>query len=203
MTTGGRPLDSAPVVGNRRGRETRRRILDAATACFERQGMSLTLDDVAQAAGTTRMTVHRHTGGREALITELVLRESSQLADSLRTVLDVDEPFGPRLVEALVLTVETLRAADHLQDLFAGRTSAAAWPDVDPDDRVLGAIHQFFQPYFADAAARNLLRAEPDATLDWVLSQALLYLVLPATAPDTGAVRSHLETFVLPAVLSA
>ena len=201
MITDGDPAVGAPAAGNRRGRETRRRILEAATICFERQGMSLTLDDVAQAAGTTRMTVHRHTGGREALITQLVLRESSQLADSLRTVLDADGSFGPKLVEALVLTVETLRDADHLQDLFAGRTSAAAWPDVDPDDRVLGAIHQFFQPYFADAAAEDLLRAEPGVTLEWVLSQALLYLVVPATAPDADAVRLYLETFVLPAVL--
>ena len=201
MTAVGGADESAPVAGNRRGRETRRRILDAATVCFQRQGMGLTLDDVARAAGTTRMTVHRHTGGREALITELVLRESSQLADGLRAVLDADAPFGPKLVEALMLTVETLRSADHLQELFAGRTSAAAWPDVDPDDRVLGAIHRFFQPYFADAAAEDLLRAEPGVTLDWVLSQALLYLVLPATAPDAVAVRLYLETFVLPAVL--
>lgn len=132
-----------------------------------------------------------------------MLRESAQLADGLRAVLDGDGPFGPRLVDALVLTVETIRAADHLQDLFTGQTSTAAWPEVDPDDRVVGAIHGFFQPYFADAADRGLLRADPDETLNWVLYQALLFLVMPITAPDADAVRSMLETFVLPAVLAA
>ena len=202
MTTVGGTTGAATSTGNRRGRETRRRILEAATVCFQDQGMALTLDDVARAAGTTRMTVHRHTGGREALITHLVLRESARLADGLRAVLDADGPFGPRLVDALVLTIESIRAADHLQELFAGRTPTAAWPEVDPDDRVVGAIHGFFQPYFAEASDQGLLRAGPDETLNWVLNQVLLHLVLPITAPDIATVRAQLETFVLPAVLA-
>lgn len=164
--------------------------------------MSLTLDDVAHAAGTTRMTVHRHTGGREALLTQLVLRESAQLADDLSAVLDADEPFGPRLVEALVLAVTTIRAADHLQELFAGGKSTSAWPEVDPGDRVVAAIHAFFQPYFDEAADRGLLRVSPEESLLWVLNQALMYTVLPVTAPDAEAVRSSLETFVMPAILA-
>lgn len=166
--------------------------------------MDLTLDDVAEAAGTTRMTVHRHTGGREALITHLVLRESAELADGLRAVLDGDGPFDERMVDALVQTIVTIRAADHLQGLFAGPVTApGAWPEMDPDDRLVSAIHGFFEPYFRDAADHGLLRNDPDETAHWVLSQALLYLAMPATAPDAATVRSKLERFVIPAVLKS
>lgn len=202
MTTDSATGGGEPRRGNRRGRETRARILDAAASCFREQGMDLTLDEVAAAAGTTRMTVHRHTGGREALITHLVLRESAALADGLRAVLDTDEPFDRRLVDALVLTVETIRMADHLHGLFAGPvTTVGAWPEMDPDDRVVGAIHGFFAPYFAEAARHGLLRNDPDETAQWVLSQVLLYLAMPATAPDASTVRSKLELFVVPSVL--
>lgn len=202
MTTAGGTPGGASSAGNRRGRETRRRILEAATVCFQDRGMKLTLDDVAQAAGTTRMTVHRHTGGREPLITHLVLRESAQLADDLRTVLDADVPFAQRLVDALVLAVETIRGADHLQDLFAGRMSTSTWPDTDPDDLVIAAIHAFFFPYIADAADQGLLRVGPEESLLWILNQVLMFMVLPVTAPDAESVRSSLEMFVMPAILT-
>lgn len=188
-------------VGNRRGRETRHRILAAAADEFRDRGMDLTLDDVATTAGTTRMTVHRHTGGREALITHLVLRESAALAGSLSAVLDREGPFDRRLVDALVLTVTSIRSADHLHRLFTDRVAESALSEVDPDQRVLSAINSFFRPYFEDAGRRGLLRAGVDDTVMWVLNQLLVFLMVPGTAHDEAAVKTQLETFVVPAVL--
>ncbi|QXC61139.1 TetR/AcrR family transcriptional regulator [Aquihabitans sp. G128] len=190
-------------AGNRRGRETRRRILAVAEERFAERGIELTLDEVARAAATTRMTVHRHTGGREALVTHLVLRATGRLAESLRAVLDADAPFGDRLVGALLMTVSEIRSAPHLTGLFTAGDPTGAWPVLDPDDRVLAAIHAFFEPYLAAAAADGLLRHAPEPTLDWLLRQVLVFVLVPVAAPTDADVREQLEAFVLPAVLRA
>ena len=197
-----RPPDgSGPPAGNRRGRDTRRRILEVAAARFEVDGIDLTLDDVARDARTTRMTVHRHTGGREALLTHLVLRASVAVADDIARILDTDLPLADRLTDALVGTVARIRAAPHLLGLFTGGDLTGTWPSLDPDARVLGAVHAFFLPYLREAEVAGELRAGTEESVDWMLRQVLLLLVLPDAAPDEAAVRHQIRTFVVPALL--
>lgn len=192
---------SAPTQpGNRRGRETNRRILAAAARLFEQRGLDLTIDEVAREAATTRTTVHRHMGGREALITRLVLRASAELADDLRSLLDGPGPFDRRLADALVHTVIDIRSRPHLAGLFTTDLNGA-WPTVDPDDRVVGVIRQFFRPYLAEAADDGLLRADAEEVLSWLLNQTLLLLLVPAVARSEADLRRQIESFVLPAVL--
>ncbi len=171
-----------PASGNRRGVATRRRIMAAAAERFRDRGMDLSIDEVARAAGTTRMTV---------------------LAARLESVLDGPGPFADRLATALVATVDAIRGAPHLVSLFTGGNVAGTWPAVDPDDRVMAAVHAFFGRYLRAADAEGLLRAEPAATTDWLLRQVLVFLAVPASAPDRAAVEDQVRTFVLPAVLAA
>ncbi|MCU1499429.1 MAG: regulatory protein TetR [Acidimicrobiales bacterium] len=188
-------------AGNQRGRDTRRRILGVAAERFEARGLDLTLDEVARAAGTTRMTVHRHTGGREALITHLVLLAITQLADGVRTIVEDDRPFPERLVDAMAWIISEIRSSPHMAGLFTVGDLTGTWPTLDPDERVLEATSSFFRPYLDQAAADGLLRTDPEPTLDWLLRQVLLFLVVPASAPTDHQVRHELRTFVLPAVL--
>lgn len=188
-------------AGNRRGRETNQRILAVAARLFEQRGLGLTVDEVARESGTTRMTVHRHVGSREDLVTRLILRASAELADDLREVLDGPGPFATRLSEALAIVVAQIRARPHLARMFTTELSGA-WPTVDPDDRVIGVVRQFFGPYFAGAQADGLLRTDADEALSWILNQVLLLLLVPTVAPTEADVRHQLEGFVIPAVLS-
>lgn len=190
-------------AGNQRGRDTRRRILAVAGERFEARGLDLTLDEVARAAGTTRMTVHRHTGGREALITHLVIVAISRLADDVRAIVEADRPFAERLVDAMAWIVAEVRGSPHLARLFTGSDLAGTWPALDPDERVLAATSSFFRPYLEQAAADGLLRADPAPTLDWLLRQILVFLLVPGAAPTDQEVRVQLRTFVMPAVLRA
>ncbi len=190
-------------ASNRRGRDTRARILAAGDLCFERRGLELTLDEVAEVAGTTRMTVHRHMGGREQLVARLVLRASSRLADLVREVLEGPGPLDHRLTEALVLTVATVRATPALSRLFAVADVAGPWPEIDPDDRVLGTVRDFYRPYLDEAAAAGTLRPGLDATeaVAWLLAQALLVLVVPTIAPTDHDLRRFFGALAVPAVL--
>jgi AcrR family transcriptional regulator len=44
-------------AGNQRGRSTRARILEAGDLCFERSGLAVTLEEVAEVAGTRVVAV--------------------------------------------------------------------------------------------------------------------------------------------------
>ena len=50
MTDVAAETGAAPSTGNRRGAATRERVLAAADLCFERDGLDLTLDQVAREA---------------------------------------------------------------------------------------------------------------------------------------------------------
>ena len=189
--------EAAPPVGNRRGAATRRRILSAATECFERDGLEVTLDQVAVAAGTTRMTVHRHTGGREALLRHVVLRSSTSLVERIAEVLDRDGPFVERITDAMGESVRHIRSTPHLLALFTRPSNG--WWEVDPEDTVVDAVRSFLRPYFDDAHHKGELRHDAAASLEWVLHQLLLYLAVPEAAEE-ALVEDELRRFVAPAL---
>jgi hypothetical protein len=136
-------------------------------------------------------------------VTQLVLRASGRLAESLREVLDGDGPLERRLTEAMVLTVTTIRATPALAQLFAGGDVSAPWPALDPDERVLGTVRDFYRPYLDELEEQGRLRPGVDAqeAVAWLLAQALLVLVVPALAPGEDDVRHFFDHLALPAVL--
>lgn len=190
-------------AGNQRGRATLARILAAGDLCFESSGLAVTIDEVAAAAGTTRMTVHRHTGGRGPLVTRLVLRASARLARALNEILDGDGPLEDRLVEAMVRTVTAVRATPSLAQLFTGGDVSAPWPAVDPDESVLATVRDFYRPHLAELEAAGRLRddVDVDEAVAWLLAQALLVLVVPALAQDDDDLHRFFAHLALPAVL--
>ncbi|MBK6857223.1 MAG: TetR/AcrR family transcriptional regulator [Microthrixaceae bacterium] len=194
------PPESPGHPRNRRGLDTRARILVAGDECFEEHGLDLTLDQVAERAGTTRMTVHRHTGGREQLVTHLVLRASGRLAGELTAILERPAPTGSNLADALIHTVVAIRATPSLARLFSGGDVTGPWRELDPDERVLGVIHDFYRPHLAAMDEAGMLRSgvTADDAVSWLLSQVLLTLVVPSVATD---VEDFFTRFVLPAVL--
>lgn len=188
----------APSTGNRRGAATRERILTAALRCFEQDGLDLTLDQVAREAGTTRMTVHRHTGGREALVRDVTLRAFGGLVADVSVVLDGDGNLTERLPVAMAEAVRRIRATPHLLVLFAPANTTGWWA-IDPDERVIDAVRVFFRPYFDRAAELGELREDAASSVEWVLHQFLFYLALPH-AVDESAVEDELRRFVGPAL---
>lgn len=202
-TVRGDDAGERPPAGNQRGRATRDRILAAGDLCFERSGLAVTIDEVAEAAGTSRMTVHRHTGGRGPLVTRLVLRASARLAGTLTAVLDGDGPVEVRLVEAMVRTVITVRGTPALAQLFAGGDVSAPWPAIDPDESVLATVRDFYRPYLTELEEAGRLREGIDAAeaVAWLLAQALLVLVVPSLAPEEDDLRRFFGHLALPAIL--
>lgn len=187
---------------NRRGRATRGRILAAATDELARHGLELTIDDVARAAATTRMTVYRHFGTRENLLTTLLVDEASLRLAELRPILESGSPFGERLSDAIVHVVSTVQTSPHLRAIVAHSNPGETWPRVDPDGRFVALIWSALHPYVEAARDEVHLRVDVDRTLDWLLRQVLgLLLVEGLGGSGESAIRADVETFVIPSIL--
>lgn len=194
------------MATNVRGRATRQRLLDAAEQVLASRGTDVTMEEVADAAGITRSTVYRHVASRDELITEVVLRSSRRAADRLVSVIDGPGPFADRLADAMVTAIGIIRDTPHLRAVVTAGDTGSRWPGIDPDDRFLDAVFAFFRPRLAAAVADEgvVLRSDVDDTLDWLLRQALLPLLVSSRrGTDDDALRHDIATFVLPGALAA
>lgn len=193
------------MATNRRGRATRQRVLDAGEQVLAERGPDLTMEEVAAVAGVTRTTVYRHVASRDELLAALVLRSSGRMAEQLAAILDGPAPFADRLTSAMVLTVATVRDTPHLRAVVAMPDPGRQWPAIDTSNAFLDAVWGFFRPRFQRAVEVEgvVLRADIDRTIDWVLRQALLLMLVPTVrGDDDDAIRDDVETFVLPAVVA-
>lgn len=167
------------------------------------RGLDLTIDDVARAADTTRMTVYRHFGTREALLTTILVEDARDRLAELRPILEADAPFATRLGDAIVNVIATVKASPHLRAIVAHSNPGEVWPQVDPDGRFVALIWDTLVPYLEAARSEVVLRADVDRTLDWLLRQTLgLLLVEGRDGSGTDAIRADVETFVIPSILA-
>jgi AcrR family transcriptional regulator len=188
---------------NRRGRATDERIRAAAREVLVARGLDLTIEEVADAAGISRMTVHRHVGTRQALLMELIVEATDRFAERLAEIFDADEPFADRLVEAFVHVVTATRSApDQRAMTLAIADPSTGWGAIDPEGRIMAEVLEFLRPRLAAGAEQAPFRSSVDDTLAWLLRQAQLYLVMPGPlGDDIDALRREVRAFVLPAVL--
>ncbi|HVX47463.1 MAG TPA: helix-turn-helix domain-containing protein [Mycobacteriales bacterium] len=71
-------------------RRNRVRVLEAAQAAFEAEGVNVPLDDIARRAGVGAGTVYRHFPTKEALFAAVVDHRLEQLADEAGELLTAD-----------------------------------------------------------------------------------------------------------------
>ncbi|KUJ72119.1 TetR/AcrR family transcriptional regulator [Thiomicrospira sp. WB1] len=98
-------------------KDTTQKILAAATQVWN-QNPSAPLKDIAEAAGVSRMTLHRHFDGRDALL-EAILEEFMQ---RIMTVYDqveaMPDPVMTRMEQLLRRTLDVVEAHTFLLDVF-------------------------------------------------------------------------------------
>ena len=188
---------------NRRGRATDERIRAAALEVLVTRGLDLTIDEVAEAAGISRMTVHRHVGTRQALLMDLVVEATDRFAEQLATIFDAPVPFADRLVDAFVFVITSARSAPDQQAMaLAIADPSAGWGAIDPDGRIMGEVLAFLHPRLVAGAEETPFRTDVDDTLAWLLRQAQLYLLVPGPhGDDPAGLRREVRTFIVPAVL--
>lgn len=132
-------------------------ILDAAQRVISERGLhAATLEGIAQAAGVSRVTLHRRGLGREEIIGALADRALARYQRALWPVLTAPGPARERLEHALVVICEQTEA--HLA-LLVGLQAMASPGDHDD-------VHaQLTRPEFTEPLERLLRDGVADGTL--------------------------------------
>jgi TetR/AcrR family transcriptional regulator, mexJK operon transcriptional repressor len=152
------PVAVAQADGSRqpRGRVLRERILEAARVTFLAEGFGVSMDAVAAAAGTTKATVYKHFGNKEALFIAVIGSELDRALDEpARLVvsrLALSSDLRECLVSACRAWVAGIAAAEmiDLRNLVVGE--ARRFPELGEAWRERGP--QRFHPVIAEALRR-------------------------------------------------
>ena len=94
-------------------------ILDAAERCFTERGVSgVTVEEIAVAAGVSRITVYRRIGNRDQLVLLVLLRVTDRFLAGLRPRLIAESDLSDALTLLVRATSRAIRRED-LRLLFA------------------------------------------------------------------------------------
>ena len=145
----------AKAEGSRqpRGRALRERILEAARVTFLTEGFEVSMDAVAASAGTTKATVYKHFGNKEALFIAVIRSELDRALDEparlVASRLARSSDLRECLVSACRAWVAGIAATDmiSLRNLVVGE--ARRFPELGEAWRERGP--QRFHPVIAEA----------------------------------------------------
>lgn len=140
-------------------------VLDAAALVIAEHGLSgLALARLAEAAGTSRMTLHRRGVTIPGVVLGLSLRAGAEFKDALFSALTSTAPASDRLVQALTATFEVAdRHLPLLAGLFAEDTGV--FHEAPGPDGALPTALAFVTPFaklISDGAADGTLRSVDD-----------------------------------------
>ncbi len=182
-------------------RAVRDRIVAATLVSLARYGVAkTTLEDVAKEAGCARATVYRYFGGKQELITTVMVHESERVL----TAIDAAAEPGMTLDDALVAMATT--AADELLEHDALQFVLADEPELilpfvtfDGSDRFLAATGAALGPTFE----RLLAASDANRAAQWCARVFIAHLGpdnSPIDLTDARDVRALIHDFVAPAL---
>ena len=132
-------------------------LLDAAAAVFARHGYAgATGDRIAEAAGLSRVTLHRHGWTKERLLEALAARATGAYRDAMWAVLTSPGSGRDRLEAALAALCDM--AEDHLSVLVALRAHTDSVFHEDTEEPLTRTV-------FTEPLERLLLDGAADGTL--------------------------------------
>jgi AcrR family transcriptional regulator len=180
---------------------TMARLLDAVSEAIAAEGVDIPMESVAARAGVSRMTLYRYFGSRQEMLIAVLLHEGARHIPAWQALLEDESiSFPARVVNAMVSVVATVRASPVLS-LFVEQMTPTQVEAMDAGGTFVLTVEGYLEPYFADPAVRETLRADPEFTTDWTLRQILLVLLSPGyRANDEAALRRELETFFVPSI---
>ncbi len=187
--------------------DTRRRILDAAEACFERFGVpKTTVEDVASVAGLSRATLYRYfAGGRDEVVLGVLARGAAAQFERLRGVVEAQPVFADGIVEGVVAALRRIREDANLGLLFSpeavGYTSTIAGASALIYETTAG----FITPLLEEARDRGEVPADldPAEAAEWTV-RVLLSLVTFRGPRERSEdeIRELLRRYFVPAFVS-
>jgi AcrR family transcriptional regulator len=182
--------------------EARRRIVEAATACIDRAGLTKTsLSDVAAEAGVTRQTVYRYFPRLADILSAVAIARVEEFAARMERHLATFGTPAEVAVESVVFGVREVPRDPHLGLLLqAGEGDHFTGAVTSPDSFALGA--RILRSVPVDWASAGVRTAADFAGLAEVLMRLFLsFLRFPSTpALSDDQLRALVDRWVGPAL---
>jgi AcrR family transcriptional regulator len=179
-------------------------LLKAAEKCFDQWGLQrTTMDDIATAAGVSRMTLYRYFDDRDALVSAIVASRSARFVGKVRAVLDQQASFEDKLVEGMIFLAESGRNDQFIGMLLRSET-------FDFTNKILfnenGSGVAFasavWNPVFDQAVESGELAADfnREPAYIWLTSVNFMMIAwFDRPGADPAYYRDLVRTFVVPA----
>ena len=148
-----------PVVKRADAVRNRQRILATAEDMFARDGLTVSVDDIARRAKIGIGTLYRHFPTKDALVAAIVIDRIERVAVRAEALLDTDDP-GPAL---LGLLEQMVAEGAHKRD-FVDALGGSEWLDTAAADATRQRFRRALARLLAKAQAAGAIRNDVAAT---------------------------------------
>jgi AcrR family transcriptional regulator len=178
------------MTPQRRGEETRNRILEAAVECFAQHGYDGTgVAEICRRAGVTKGGFYHHFPGKQALFLELIDRWLGGLDAQLATACAETETVPETLLQMARMAGQVFQAAHGQLPMFL-----EFWSNASRDQKVWEATiapYRWYQDFFSgmieDGIAEGSLRPVDPETAALVVVSLAVGLMLQGLLDPQGA----------------
>jgi AcrR family transcriptional regulator len=180
-------------------------IVEAAVTCFGEYGVAkTTMEDIAQRAKVSRITVHRHFRTREALIQEVLAEKLRRFNARARKALEACDSLEERILEYLTLSMSVGSRDKSLMALLYTGSSTEAGEVVATSEVLRRSMEELWQPFFEEARSRGELR--PEITLEdasfWIIMMQYLLVQALHNTHRGERLRQLIRQFIAPAFVA-
>jgi AcrR family transcriptional regulator len=175
---------------------SRELILTSARDCFRRDGIRVTMDVIAKAAGVSRQTVYKNFATRLALINAVVAERISELADDILSQTWDEASLSDIFIRRASTVVDAVSRDEELARLLGDDSPVtlhqALWQPAVRDRGL-----RDWQPWLRQARREGIIRADvTDADIyEWM--QTVLTSLILRPDPDPEHQRMLIEVFLM------
>ena len=183
--------------------DARKRIIDAALTCIERQGPAqTTLSDVAEALGVTRRTVYRYFASTEELFLSAADVALNGFVANIENITSEFDDVAGQLVDVVAYIIEQLPEQPLLTLLLENdRANQFSRRLLQPV--VIARCRVILQHTRIDWTALGYTENDIDELVEFLLRIIQSMVIAPADPPRTGPqLRAYLRRWIGPALNS-
>lgn len=198
-------MNQALAVKQKSLNNAEQRAIDAAIACFSKQGIQGTnMEDVAAQGGMARSTLYRHFRDKDALIIKVIEQESLALAMKLVGKIKTQD-FGEFLIEGVLLAVEQIPKHPVLAKMFEADALDTANRIMFTANSLSEVANEAIAPLLHQAQQEGKINKalKADMLMDWLVRIVVSLIAIPSkTTQSKKQRRALLEVMLLPALVS-
>lgn len=193
------------MTNSRKAEHTRTRILDAALACYERDGINhTTLDQVAKQAGIGRTTLYRYVKNHDDLLNQVLLKDASERNEELKIALRYHTDLASALVDGILFNMRGRRSRLMFRLLFNEDQTAISNRIPLTPETFRPMATALLRKRFIEAQAKGKIRdgVSLELAAELVARLSLSLMAWPEQfLDDEAALRQFLVTMLVPAIV--